>query len=150
MTAALSKPWLVMPNQRPVSQVTVIGAGIAGAATAHAFAKQGIPVRVLEQNSIASGASGNHQGLLYAKISAADTPQNQLLQLAYPFVLQQLQADFPAADFWHSCGLLQVAFNVQEAQRQHKLLQQPHPDFTLWQQQNPDLAAALPAAQGLW
>ena len=150
MTASPPKPWLAMPNKRPVSQVTVIGAGIAGAATAHAFAKQGIPVRVLEQNSIASGASGNHQGLLYAKISAADTPQNQLLQLAYPFVLQQLQADFPAADFWHSCGLLQVAFNPQEAQRQHKLLQQPHPDFTLWQQQNPALAAALPAAQGLW
>ena len=150
MSPSPPKPWLTMPNKRPVNGVTVIGAGIAGAATAYAFAKHGIPVRVLEQNSIASGASGNHQGLLYAKITAADTPQNQLLQQAYPFVLQHLQADFPDADFWQSCGLLQVAFNPQEAQRQHKLLQNPHTDFSAWQQQNSDLAKAMPAAQGLW
>ncbi|UOO88818.1 FAD-dependent 5-carboxymethylaminomethyl-2-thiouridine(34) oxidoreductase MnmC [Vitreoscilla massiliensis] len=150
MSAAASKPWLAMPNKRPVNHVIVIGGGIAGAFTAHVFAQHGIAVTLLEQDTIASGASGNHQGLLYAKISAADTPQNQLLQLAYPFVLQHLQAEFAKAEFWHSCGLLQQAFSPQEAQRQHKLLQRASADFDAWQGQNPDLQRLLPDATGVW
>ena len=150
MSTTTTKPWLAMPPMRPVSHVVVIGGGIAGAFTAHVFAQHGIAVTLLEQDHIASGASGNHQGLLYAKISAADTPQNQLLQQAYPFVLQHLQAEFAEAEFWHSCGLLQLAFHPQEAQRQHKLLQRSSSDFAAWQGQQPDLQRLLPHASGVW
>ena len=150
MSHTANKPWFAQPKMRPVNHVLVIGAGIAGASTAYMLAKQGISVSVLEQNNVASGASGNHQGLLYAKISAANTPQNQLLNLAYPFVLQLLQRDFAEADFWQACGLLQLAFNPQESQRQHKLQQQPHANFSSWQQQHPGLHTLMPEATGLW
>ena len=150
MSHSANKPWLAQPMMRPVNHVLVIGAGIAGASTAYMLAKQGVSVSVLEQNTVASGASGNHQGLLYAKISAANTPQNQLLNQAYPFVLQLLQEDFAEAEFWQACGLLQLAFNPQESQRQHKLQQLPHANFTNWQQQHPGLHSLLPDAAGLW
>lgn len=150
MKATPAKPWFDPPPYRPVKEVIVIGAGIAGASTAYALAKQGIKVTVLEQSQIASGASGNHQGLLYCKISASDTAQNKLLKQAYGFVLQQLQTDFPQAPFWESCGLLQLAFNHAEAKRQQGLIKQGSADFEVWQQQNADLAQRLPDAEGLW
>ena len=150
MSLSANKPWFAQPMMRPVNHVLVIGAGIAGASTAYMLAKQGVSVSVLEQNTVASGASGNHLGLLYAKISAANTPQNQLLNQAYPFVLQLLQEDFAEAEFWQACGLLQLAFNPQESQRQHKLQQLPHANFTNWQQQHPGLHSLLPDAAGLW
>ena len=150
MSHSANKPWLAQPMMRPVNHVLVIGAGIAGASTAYMLAKQGVSVSVLEQNTVASGASGNHQGLLYAKISAANTPQNQLLNQAYPFVLQFLHEDFAEAEFWQMCGLLQLAFNPQESQRQHKLQQLPQANFSSWQQQHPGLYSLLPDAAGLW
>lgn len=145
-----SKPWLIDPPPIPVRHVVVVGAGIAGASTAHALATRGIHVTVLEQDTIASGASGNHQGLLYAKISAADTAQNALLNLAYPYVLKHLQQTFPQADFWSLCGLLQLAHTDSERQRQLKLLQQTTALCDDWQQQNVALHQAMPTVQGLW
>lgn len=63
--------WHVSPKttDRP-ERVAVIGAGLAGAHTAYALARRGITVDVYEQaDSVAAGASGNPQGILYTKLS---------------------------------------------------------------------------------
>ena len=84
--AAAQKPWFRPSENRngaPPEHVAVIGAGIAGAATARALAERGVRVSVLEARTAAHAASGNRQGLLYAKISAHDTEQTELLLGGY-------------------------------------------------------------------
>lgn len=49
--------------------INVIGAGIAGATVAHALATRGIHVTVLEQHTIAAGASGNRAAVLYPQLT---------------------------------------------------------------------------------
>ena len=73
------KPWFIQPSSSPPEHVVIIGAGIAGAATAYALATRGVRVSVLEAATAAHAASGNRQGLLYAKISPYPTAQTELL-----------------------------------------------------------------------
>ena len=56
------------PASTPESAL-VIGAGLAGCSTARALARRGIDVTLLDQGSLASGASANEQGVLYTRLS---------------------------------------------------------------------------------
>lgn len=150
MSYSATKTWLTPPPHSLIQHVIIIGAGIAGASTAHALAKRGIEVTVLDAAEIASGASGNHQGLLYAKISAADTAQNQLLRLAFPFTLAHLQRHFADKNFWDDCGLLQLAFDDKEYQRQQKLLQGDSYPIENWQDCVANASSIWQEQQGLW
>ena len=90
------KPWFSPPASRtPPERALVIGAGIAGAATARALAEHGLPVTVLEAAAPALAASGNRQGLLYAKISAHPTEQTELLLCGYGHSRHLLQRLLP-------------------------------------------------------
>jgi len=59
------KPWL-KPNIEPIENVAIIGAGIAGCTTAYALARRGIAVTIIDKHGIATEASGNPQGAMYA------------------------------------------------------------------------------------
>ncbi|AUZ04731.1 tRNA U-34 5-methylaminomethyl-2-thiouridine biosynthesis protein MnmC [Vitreoscilla sp. C1] len=150
MSRPVIKTWLTPPPANPVKHVIIIGAGIAGASTAYALAKRGIEVTVLDAAEAASGASGNHQGLLYAKITAADTAQNQLLRLAFPFALSHLQHHFPDKAFWDDCGLFQWAFDDKEYQHQQKLLQSHYIAIENWQNCTAQRSSIWQEQQGLW
>ncbi|MCO6513506.1 MAG: FAD-dependent 5-carboxymethylaminomethyl-2-thiouridine(34) oxidoreductase MnmC [Snodgrassella sp.] len=126
------KPWLTLPTPIPVKSVVIIGAGIAGASTAFALAKRGIAVTVIEQHSIASAASGNHLGLLYAKISAHSTIQTELLLASYGYSRALLKNCLPAGKGWLDCGVIHLDYNTAEKQR-NTLLAQQNPHNTLFQ-----------------
>ncbi len=64
-------------------EALVAGAGLAGATTARALAERGWRVRVIDRSGPASGASGNHAGVLYTTPSAHLTPQNRFYQTAF-------------------------------------------------------------------
>ena len=71
--------------------VAVIGAGLAGAACAHAFASVGYSVIVYEQAAhTAAGASGVPIGLFAPSISADDAPHSRLLRRGVHVLLQEL------------------------------------------------------------
>ncbi len=71
--APLAPPGRVLPASAP-SHAVVIGAGIAGAATARALARQGVPCTVLDaQAQPATQASGNAAGLFHGTVGADDT-----------------------------------------------------------------------------
>lgn len=77
MTAAPPSFWLDGPSPPPrprllgdiTVDVAVVGAGIAGLATAYAIAREGARVAVLERDRIASGASARNAGFVLAGVA---------------------------------------------------------------------------------
>ncbi|MGN6842025.1 FAD-dependent oxidoreductase, partial [Neisseria sp. P0021.S005] len=105
------KPWFRRPEHQAVPEhVLIIGAGIAGAATAHKLAEHGVRVTVLEAGKAAQAGSGNRQGLLYAKISPHDTEQTELLLTGYGYTRRLLEDLLPDSDVWGGDGVLHLNF----------------------------------------
>jgi len=105
--------WLDLPldTHRHVKDVVVIGAGLAGCATAYSLACKGFKVLVLEQSKqIANGASGNRQAVLQCRLSNADNGNRQFNLQAFLFATRQfayLQAQHPEIN-WHACGVINL------------------------------------------
>ncbi|MDD1508271.1 bifunctional tRNA (5-methylaminomethyl-2-thiouridine)(34)-methyltransferase MnmD/FAD-dependent 5-carboxymethylaminomethyl-2-thiouridine(34) oxidoreductase MnmC [Pseudomonas sp. CNPSo 3701] len=117
-----AKPWFARPNQhRQERRALVIGAGLAGCATAASLAKRGWQVTVLERHGAAAQeASGNPQGVLYLKLSAHGTALSRLIVDGFGYTRRLLERLHKGQD-WDDCGVLQLAFDEREAQRQAKL-----------------------------
>ena len=143
------KPWLINPNSSIPEQVVIIGAGIAGAATAYALATRGVRVVVLESVKAAHAASGNRQGLLYAKISPYFTTQTELLLGSYGYTRRLLSHLLPNSEIWQACGVLHLNHNEAESKRNAALAQQ-HEHHELYYGVNAAQAselAGIPLAQ---
>ena len=114
------KPWYAYPPRSTVREALVIGAGMAGCATAASLAARGWRVTLLERHAdIAQEASGNPQGVLYLKLSAHGTALSQLVLAGFGHTRRLLQRLQP--DDWAACGVLQLAFDAKEAERQARL-----------------------------
>ncbi|MDZ5602088.1 bifunctional tRNA (5-methylaminomethyl-2-thiouridine)(34)-methyltransferase MnmD/FAD-dependent 5-carboxymethylaminomethyl-2-thiouridine(34) oxidoreductase MnmC [Pseudomonas sp. RP23018S] len=115
-------PWYARPPQPPgPREALVIGAGLAGSATATSLARRGWQVTVLERHAeAAQEASGNPQGVLYLKLSAHGTALSQMILAGFGYTRRWLEQLQRGRD-WDACGVLQLAFNDQEATRQGKL-----------------------------
>jgi tRNA 5-methylaminomethyl-2-thiouridine biosynthesis bifunctional protein len=119
---ALDKPWFARPA--PLTgerQALVIGAGLAGCASAASLAARGWQVTLLERHdAIAQEASGNPQGVLYLKLSAHGTALSQMIVSGFGYTRRLLEHLQRGRD-WDDCGVLQLAFNAKEAERQAQL-----------------------------
>jgi len=117
-----AKPWFARPA--PMSgerRALVIGAGLAGCATAASLAARGWHVSLLERHDgLAQEASGNPQGVLYLKLSAHGTALSQLIVSGFGHTRRLLEHLQRGVD-WDDCGVLQLAFNAKEAERQAQL-----------------------------
>lgn len=84
--ASRCTPWHV-PHVKQSShekKAIVLGSGLAGCFTAHALAKRGWHVTVIEQAStLAEGASGNQQVVLYPNFSAFRAPLTTFMLSAF-------------------------------------------------------------------
>lgn len=103
----------------PHREAIVIGAGLAGSATAHSLAQRGWRTTLIERHAgIAAEASGNHQGILYARISPASNVLSEFALAGYQYTLRTLTRLLPQrGDAWQQCGLLQLAFDERETRR---------------------------------
>ncbi|WP_137823429.1 bifunctional tRNA (5-methylaminomethyl-2-thiouridine)(34)-methyltransferase MnmD/FAD-dependent 5-carboxymethylaminomethyl-2-thiouridine(34) oxidoreductase MnmC [Pseudomonas sp. D(2018)] len=117
-----AKPWYARPRFVPQRrEALVIGAGLAGCASAASLAARGWQVTLLERHDApAQEASGNPQGVLYLKLSAHGTPLSRLILSGFGHTRRLLQRLEQGRD-WQACGVLQLAFDAKEAQRQAKL-----------------------------
>ncbi|MEW5250305.1 bifunctional tRNA (5-methylaminomethyl-2-thiouridine)(34)-methyltransferase MnmD/FAD-dependent 5-carboxymethylaminomethyl-2-thiouridine(34) oxidoreductase MnmC [Microbulbifer discodermiae] len=108
-------PWH-QPDYPPLGsgiKVAVVGAGIAGAACARALAERGCRVEVFECGpQPGHGASGNEQGILYAKLSPQPGPNGDFNLHALMFAQRYYRDRCPTA--LHSCGLLQLGRSDRE------------------------------------
>lgn len=120
-------PWFSLPPAHGYKTVAVIGSGLAGSATAHALARRGFRVEVFERAPhIASGASGNPQGILHLKPARRLTAGAMFQRQAYLFASSHYrrltnQSNGPIQ--WHNCGFLQLARDSEEQSRQHELIE---------------------------
>jgi tRNA 5-methylaminomethyl-2-thiouridine biosynthesis bifunctional protein len=120
--SAFPSPWAIDNNHRDwkEKQALIIGAGIAGCHSARALAERGWKVTIIERNAdVAAEASGNPQGVLYAKLSPKDEAQAEF-NLAS---LQFAQAFY--ASYWpvigSKTGVLQLAYCESEQLLQTQL-----------------------------
>jgi tRNA 5-methylaminomethyl-2-thiouridine biosynthesis bifunctional protein len=75
-----------------VGRVAIVGAGLAGSATARALAQQGIPTIVFDRlPAAAGGASGNPAGLVHGVVHADDAPHARWHRAAALHALQILR-----------------------------------------------------------
>ena len=118
--APISAPSRCTPLPRPAS-VTVVGAGIGGCLLARNLAERGVKVTLVDAGAKpATGASGNTQGALYVKLGVEFNTQTQLALSALLFA-QDYYLPL-SGSLWHPTGVLQLAHNDQETQRQAKFL----------------------------
>ncbi|VVP11880.1 bifunctional tRNA (5-methylaminomethyl-2-thiouridine)(34)-methyltransferase MnmD/FAD-dependent 5-carboxymethylaminomethyl-2-thiouridine(34) oxidoreductase MnmC [Pseudomonas fluorescens] len=117
-----AKPWFARPiPSNGERRALVIGAGLAGCATAASLATRGWQVSLLERHdALAQEASGNPQGVLYLKLSAHGTALSQLIVSGFGYTRRLLEHLQRGVD-WDGCGVLQLAFNAKEAERQAQL-----------------------------
>ncbi|MGM0671723.1 tRNA (5-methylaminomethyl-2-thiouridine)(34)-methyltransferase MnmD [Thioalkalivibrio sp.] len=66
------------PVAHELHHVAVVGAGLAGLATAHALQRRGIRATILDPDGIAGGASGNPAAVLLPNLHPRDTELNDL------------------------------------------------------------------------
>ncbi|UQS13019.1 bifunctional tRNA (5-methylaminomethyl-2-thiouridine)(34)-methyltransferase MnmD/FAD-dependent 5-carboxymethylaminomethyl-2-thiouridine(34) oxidoreductase MnmC [Pseudomonas sp. HS6] len=130
---AADKPWFARPA--PLTgerRALVIGAGLAGCATAASLAARGWQVSLLERHAaVALEASGNPQGVLYLKLSAHGTALSQLIVSGFGYTRRLLETLQRGTD-WDDCGVLQLAFNEKEGERQAQLAAAFPEDLLQW------------------
>ncbi|QAX86253.1 bifunctional tRNA (5-methylaminomethyl-2-thiouridine)(34)-methyltransferase MnmD/FAD-dependent 5-carboxymethylaminomethyl-2-thiouridine(34) oxidoreductase MnmC [Pseudomonas sp. DTU12.3] len=133
---APEKPWFARPAPLTAERrALVIGAGLAGCATASSLAARGWQVSLLERHAdVAQEASGNPQGVLYLKLSAHGTALSQLIVSGFGYTRRLLESLQRGTD-WDDCGVLQLAFNAKEAERHAQLAAAFPEDLLQWLEQ---------------
>ncbi len=119
----------------PVKHCIVVGGGLAGCHTAFALAQKNINVTLVEKEpKIAQQASGNKQGIVYAKLSPYDSPLNtfNLNALLYATHFYNTQKLYERAG--DQCGVLHLATSTTSKKQYQAFCQhfQESPQFAQW------------------
>ena len=130
----------------------VIGAGLAGANIANRLAARDWQVNLCEtSNAVASGASGNHAGIVLPQLAKDDALGARFSRLCYAYLLQRL-TEFPRCD-WHPCGVLQIARDEAHESRQSAAveeLQLPASFVEFLSRQRAEKLVGLTLTHGAW
>ncbi len=129
--------WAHKPSTQRPKNVAVIGAGLAGCHTARALAQRGVSVDLYDRHAApAHEASGNPQGVVYAKLSAHPGNQGDFNGLALLYAQRHYQTFWqdPNQAFGSRCGVLQLAGAKQTASYQKLLARLGQQALVHWQE----------------
>ncbi|MGB5146034.1 MAG: bifunctional tRNA (5-methylaminomethyl-2-thiouridine)(34)-methyltransferase MnmD/FAD-dependent 5-carboxymethylaminomethyl-2-thiouridine(34) oxidoreductase MnmC [Porticoccaceae bacterium] len=98
----------------------VIGAGIAGCTSARALAERGWQVTLYDRATIASGASGNPQGVLYPRLTAEPSAFGAI-NLAALLFAQNYYRDFWRDGLGNHCGVLLLPETAAHAEQLRRI-----------------------------
>ena len=134
-------PWHVSaPYPVKMKKAIVLGAGLAGCYTAHALARRGWEVTLLdEQTRVGCGASGISQAILFPQLTSFCSPLTAFMLTSYLFAIRSYQALSKKGPVGDLSGLLQLAYNPQESDMQANLQS--------WLAHYPQLAVCVDAKQ---
>jgi tRNA 5-methylaminomethyl-2-thiouridine biosynthesis bifunctional protein len=136
-------------------EAIVIGAGLAGCASALALAHRGWQVSMVDcEAAVACGASALPSGLLHPMLAADDSHAARLSRAGFLFgrgLLDRLPTDEPVMS---ANGVLQTAADEADEDRWPQLLYQQHwpPGFVRWCQpvEAAEATGVRPRRGGLW
>ena len=142
-TTSWSNPW--SQNKQKIRSIGIIGAGLAGCATAHALAARGYTVTLIEKKSgVASGASGNLRGIVHIHPGRQLTPAGQFRMNAFQHAIRHYRVLANNAEFsWQQCGLIQLPENDLELSEYKELIEMKLYDPAFMKFVNPDQASNL-------
>ncbi|MBE0507229.1 MAG: bifunctional tRNA (5-methylaminomethyl-2-thiouridine)(34)-methyltransferase MnmD/FAD-dependent 5-carboxymethylaminomethyl-2-thiouridine(34) oxidoreductase MnmC [Marinospirillum sp.] len=119
-----TKPgWVQQAPQSDPGRIAIIGAGLAGLCTAQALSRRGLEVDLYEADEAGTGGSGNRQGVLYIKLAVDTNPASRFYLSGLEYSRRWLQQTDPEQNFWSPSGVLQLALDEKEQQRQQRFLQ---------------------------
>ncbi|MDM3872637.1 bifunctional tRNA (5-methylaminomethyl-2-thiouridine)(34)-methyltransferase MnmD/FAD-dependent 5-carboxymethylaminomethyl-2-thiouridine(34) oxidoreductase MnmC [Porticoccus sp. W117] len=153
----VAAPWYLNLNSHSAKkQAVVVGGGIAGCSAAHALARRGWQVTLLERHGeLAQEASGNPQGIIYPKFSKQDSPLSRFGLCALAYASRYYQPLWQREGFGEQCGVLLLSESDKQSADFPKIGERfaNSPELVQWvnRQQAADLAG-LPLAsnQGLF
>jgi tRNA 5-methylaminomethyl-2-thiouridine biosynthesis bifunctional protein len=122
------------PEPVAPKRVAVVGAGVAGAAVAHALERRWVAVTVVERAPApAQGASGNPIGVFRPLVSRDDNRASRLTRAAFLHDLRSWEALGEQVE-WSRCGVLHLARDAQAASKQQQALaaQAPPASYARW------------------
>ncbi len=100
-------------------RIAIIGAGIAGLSLAHKLQKHELDVCLVErQKKPCMEASGNAQAVVMPALDLNGSIEAQFHLSAFLYAIK-----YYSADFFHACGVYQLALDAKQEQWQDKLLQ---------------------------
>lgn len=144
MISFKDKPWFqYSQNNWKTRTATIIGAGIAGCQLAYHLEKQGWETAIIDQNNtIADNASGNPAGIIAPKVTATPSAAEDFYCQAFDYTEQQLSILDNSSNYWHPCGVLQIATLSRDQKRFNKIAQRTELENTI-QYLNPIEATQL-------
>ena len=116
---AQEPPWFALPyeqlvhtrHQAEAAKAVVVGAGLAGIATAHALVQRGWRVTLLERHQqVAQEASGNLSGVVLPRLTVDMNVQANFYLHCFLYTVARLRQLSAALDgfHWHETGVLQL------------------------------------------
>ncbi|MEY3218770.1 MAG: tRNA 5-methylaminomethyl-2-thiouridine biosynthesis bifunctional protein [Pseudomonadota bacterium] len=96
--------WFQLP-EITTKKAKIIGAGLAGTATALSLQRRGWECQVFEKNHISSGASGNHIGACYPLLNASHDISSQFYCNAFSFAQQHIAQFTNVSQAWDGISL---------------------------------------------
>lgn len=99
-------------------QATVLGAGLAGCFTAYFLACRGWKITLVDAESVAAGASGIQQAVLYPILSAFNSPLSDFMLSAYLYAHNFYKTLLKSHPIGKLSGSLLAACTPKEAQTQ--------------------------------
>ena len=145
-------PGRVLPASAP-SHGLVIGAGLAGAFSARALARQGIACTVIDRHGEpASEASGNPAGLFHGAVMGDDGPHARVLRVAALAAAPTMRAALARGVPGRVDGLLRLESRLSQAEMQGLLERQSLPPSYVHAltARAASQHAGLPIAQPAW
>jgi len=111
-------------HHAPITDIAIIGGGIASLCCALSLAKRGQKITLYcADKQLGEGASGNLQGALYPLINQQHDALSQLFTNAYLFALHRYKSQHLQTPFSHEFnGLLQLAYDQSSGKKLDKIL----------------------------
>ncbi|MGC3965522.1 MAG: bifunctional tRNA (5-methylaminomethyl-2-thiouridine)(34)-methyltransferase MnmD/FAD-dependent 5-carboxymethylaminomethyl-2-thiouridine(34) oxidoreductase MnmC [Rhodocyclaceae bacterium] len=139
------------------SSAIIIGAGLAGTGVAERLAARGWRLTLVDEApALAQGASGNLAGAFRPLPSIDDNPMARITRVGFLYALQHLQnlSDAGHPVRWDACGVLHLARNAKQAEKQANVvtaLEAPE-EFLQWvgEARAAELCGQKVAAGGWW
>lgn len=112
---------------KPANSALILGAGIAGCSTAHALARRGWSITLIDQHAgPGQAASGNLAGIVRPVLSRDDNRTSRFTRAAFLYAVQNgFGATASPANpdaISHACGVFHLAQDAADAEHQQQVL----------------------------